>query len=364
MNEYVIKVDDVIHNLNVIREKAAGAQVIGVVKGNGYGFGLKFMASLLKSEGVTMFAVTEPEDLLSLREDALLHEDILVMRDTAIREELCAIVEAEGIATVGSPESALALEQAAVSADKEARAYLKIDTGMARYGFAPDNVPAIAEAVQGCEHVKFIGIYTHFSSAFTQEALTRRQMEQFQTVIARLREIGIEPGAACAANSPALFNVSGSALDQVRVGSALTGRVITRSPSGLKRAGALRSQVVSVKTVPKGTPISYNGAYRTKRETRLATVPVGHNDGFALDKAQDVNSLATFIRACLSQAKRFVLRERLTVQIHGKACPVLGHVGLSHTTVDVTGLEVKPGDTVLIDVPPLYVSPMLKRVYE
>lgn len=365
MNTYVVHVNDILHNLEVLKEKAGQAQIIGVIKGNGYGFGLKYMASLLKTEGIRMFAVTEISDALTLREDALQEEEILLLRSTCLPEEAQAIVDAGLTATVGSAESAAVLDAAAAAAGKRIRAHIKIDTGMCRYGFPTQEVTEAIAACKACSHIDFTGIYTHFSSAFTKEKQTKAQLSAFKNAVLQIEAAGINATVLHCANTPALFNVPGvtEGMTAVRIGSGFTGRVITRRPSELKRAGILQSRVLEVKKVPKGTLVGYNGLFKTKRDTKLAIIPVGHFDGFGIEKAQDVNTFASMLHSILSAGKRFVTRERLTVVIDGKRYPVAGAVGLSHTAVDITGSDIRPGEAAFFDFSPLFVNPLLKREY-
>lgn len=363
MSEYIIKVDDVINNIRIVKG-IAKTELIGVIKGNGYGFGMHFMAGLLKSEGISTFAVTEVTDLKLLRKDVLPDEDILIMRSTCIADEAKVIAEYDGTATVGSLESGRILNRIAKEMGKTVKAHLKIDTGMCRYGFTPAQIEQAIQTYRECDCISFTGIYTHFSSAFTNEKLTKAQIMNFNRCVEQIRQAGINPGKVHAANSPALLNVDDVSFDAVRIGSAFTGRVITKNKATLKRAGYLRSRIVEIKDVPKGTPIGYNGGYTTKRDSRIAIVPVGHFDGFGVEKAADTNGFGVLIHTILSAGKRFLKKDRIAVSIHGKRAYVTGHIGLSHTAVDVTGTDAKPGDEVRIDLSPLFVNPQIKRIYE
>lgn len=365
MNTYVIEVNDILHNIQVLKEKAGQAEIIGVVKGNGYGFGLEYMASLLKSEGVRIFAVTELTDAVLLRKNALPEDDILLLRSTCLPEEAEEIVRLNLIATVGSAESAQVLNKAAKKADKKIRAHIKIDTGMRRYGFSAEEAEEAITACKACDFIEFTGIYTHFSSAFTNKKLTAEQLNAFKTAVLNIESAGINATCIHCANTPALFNVKGvtDGMSAVRIGSGFTGRVITQKPSALKRVGFLKSQVLEIKPVAKGAKIGYNGTYTAKRDMKLAILPVGHFDGFGVEKAQDVNTIWAMIHSILSAGKRFVTREKLSVKINGKRCPVVGAIGLSHTAVDITGLEVRTGDDAFFDFSPLFVNPLLKREY-
>ena len=229
---------------------------------------------------------------------------------------------------------------------------------MGRYGFLPAQV-AEAIACYDLPNLEFTGAYTHFSSAFHDKAKTIAQLEVFKDTLAQIEKAGKTVGTRHAANSPALLNVEHVALDAVRIGSAFTGRVITHSETPLHRLGRLEAEVVDMKEVPAGYAVGYNGTFVTKRPTTIAIVPMGHYDGFGLTKEKEDHNF----HSVLSALKQFLNKAHLTVTINGKAYPVIGEVGLSHTAVDVTGSSVQPGDIATCDLSPLLVNPRVPRVY-
>ena len=152
-------------------------------------------------------------------------------------------------------------------------------------------------------------------------------------------------------------------LDAVRIGSALGGRVISRGDHGLQRTGKLRSCITEVRWLPKGAPVGYGSAYVTKHPTRVAVVPVGSADGYMLEKIRTSTRFRDCFRAACSCMLAFVRGRRYYVTVGGKRAPVIGHVGVSHTTVDVTDIECGPGTEVLLDAAPLYVPASIPRQY-
>ena len=356
MSRYVIDKAKLDENIELVKHKA-GVPVIGVVKGNGYGFGIKEFTFALKEHGVKTFAVTEVTDIPVLKE-ILDGEDILVMRSTCLEEEAKIIAENGAIATVGSLSAAKVMDKVSADLGVTTKCHLKIDTGMARYGFMPSEVE---QAIQcySLPHLNFTGVYTHFSSAFRNRELTKAQLTMFKDTVAQIKKAVGEVGTVHAANSPALLNVEDVCLDTVRIGSAFTGRVITRNTSGLNRLGSLEAEVVEVKTVPAGYSIGYNGTYTTKRETKIAIVSIGHYDGFGLAKEKEQYDL----HYVLSIFKKFLQKKQMYVRINGELHYVIGGIGLSHTAVDVTGTDIKPGDLASVDISPLMVNPRIERVY-
>ena len=357
MSRYVIDKKLLSQNISYIKEKA-GVELIGVVKGNGYGFGIKELTQILIENGIKTFAVTEVDDIEELRQVAK-EQDILVMRSTCIEDEAKIIAQNGCIATIGSSESAKVMDKVSKDLGVKTKCHLKIDTGMGRYGFMPSQVE---EAIKcyNLENLEFTGAYTHFSSAFHNSELTKVQLEMFKDTMEQIKKAGKDVGILHASNSPALLNVDGVALDSVRIGSAFTGRVITKNKTKLNRIGSLEAEVIEIKTVPKGYAIGYNGLYKTKRETKIAIVPIGHYDGFGLTKEKEIADL----HSVLSQLKKYLKKQQMYVRINGKMYSVIGEIGLSHTAVDITDSDVKIGDTASVDISPLMVNPRIKRIYK
>lgn len=356
MSRYIIDKAKLDENIEIIKQ-IANVPLIGVVKGNGYGFGIKELTSVLLEHDIKTFAVTEVTDIPVLK-DIVTDEDILVMRSTCLESEAKIIAENGAIATIGSLEAAMVLDRVSADLGVKTKCHLKIDTGMGRYGFMPSKVEDAIKCYD-MQNLNFVGAYTHFSSAFTNDELTKAQKVMFEDTMAQIKKAVGEVGVLHCSNSPALLNVGDVCLDTVRIGSAFTGRVITRSKTKLNRLGVLEAEVVETKTVPAGYSIGYNGLYTTKRETRIAIVPIGHYDGFGLTKEKEIYD----IRFALSTLKRALQKKQMYVKINDRMYSVIGEIGLSHTAVDITGSDVKAGDLATVDISPLMVNPRIERVY-
>lgn len=362
MKRFVIEKEKLARNIRIVQQRA-GVPVIAVLKADGYGYGMLQLAQVMAENGVNWFAVTEPEDAQTLR-DAGFSQDILVMRSTAMADEAYAIVMADATATVGSPEAAWCLNSVAQGCGKMARAHIKIDTGMGRYGFLPEQYEELRHVYSGCPGIQVTGIYTHFHSSFADEKATRAQYQQLCAVTQRLQADGIDPGLRHAANSNAVFRYDDMRLDAVRVGSAFTGRIANGAKAGLSRLGYLESRVIELRTVPKGHTFGYGAGYVAKDVTRVAVVPVGYTDGFSVEKKHDLYRARDVVRYGVGELKNGLTRRGdIYITINGQRARVLGHVGLCHVSADVTGLDVHNGDTAILDVNPLYLSPLVQKQY-
>ena len=145
--------------------------------------------------------------------------------------------------------------------------------------------------------------------------------------------------------------------------TAFTGRIPAKTSTGLSRIGYLESRVIELRTVPKGHTFGYGAGYVAKDATRVAVVPVGYTDGFSVEKKKDLYRNRDILRYILAELKKIGGRGNIYITINGQRARVLGHVGLCHVSCDVTGLDVHNGDTAILDVNPLYLSPLVPKEY-
>lgn len=357
MSRYVIDKAKLVENIETVISRAK-VPIIAVVKGNGYGFGMKEFSKILLDNQIKTFAVTEISDLKELRE-VVGDSEIIVLRSTAVKEECEVIAKYDATAVIGSLEAAKCMNDVAKETGKVIKCNLKIDTGMGRYGFLPSQIQEAIKCYE-YENLEFIGAYTHFPCAFLGNDLTKAQLRVFVDTMKKIEEKVGNVGTLHCANSPALFNFEEISLNAVRIGSAFTGRIITQSKTGLNRIGMLEAEVIETKTIPSGYSVGYGATYKTKCETKLAVIPFGHYDGFGLTVQREEHNL----RSVLSALKSFLKKEKIYVTINDKRYPVVGSIGLDHCTVDITGSDVKIGDVAQADISPLMVNPRIERIYK
>lgn len=364
MNTFVIEREKIEANTERIFSRAGECTVIAVVKGRGYGFGLSEYVPLLHSFGVRNFAVTDVSDALEIKNLNLPDTDILMLRSTALSDELSALIENDIILTIGCTEAAAAANGIAFSKGKVARAHIKLDTGMGRYGFSPTDIEAIVSAFTNFSSLAPCGLYTHLISAFKSKKKTKAQIDKLYEVRNELSSRSIDCGTVHFANSAYLFRFNKPYGDAVRVGSAFTGRVAGKvSKSGLLRAGYLESHISELRWLSPGATVGYGGTYTAKNAVRTAVVPVGYSDGFHTEKGRDAFRFRDCIFYILSDIKNALFKKNVYVRINGRHARVLGHIGMTHTVCDVTDIPCNVGDTAHFDVNPIYVSPDIFREF-
>ncbi|MCC6573393.1 MAG: alanine racemase [Planctomycetes bacterium] len=316
------------HNLRAIRKAASGARVLAVLKANAYGHGAIEMARLLVSEGVDCLGVGDSGEALELRL-AGIKAPILIVGGI-VPGEMPAVVERGIEANLHTVSMAEDLNAEAARQKRVARVQLKIDTGMGRLGMQPFDAVPFLHRLRELKNLKLVGLNTHFSYPYEQNPdFTLRQLERFHVAVEVARRLGYGDVLLHASSSLALFRHPEARFNMVRPGVALWG-LAPGDDSGiakkLKPVLSLKTRVLFIKDVPEGQPIGYNRTYYTSTQSRIATMPVGYNDGY-----------------------RRSLSNKAEVLINGVRCPVVGLVSMDYLTVDVTmAREVAVGDEVIL----------------
>ena len=166
MKRYLVERELIQNNIQVLQKKAGSAVIWAVLKGNGYGLGLLPMAETCRAAGLDHFAVTEIAEARALREGGFETGPILMLQPTADADEITALLPLHVIFTISSTEDASVLAGLAAQAGVTAEAHIKIDTGMGRYGFLPEEMEKITPVYHYMDTIHVTGIYTHLHSAF------------------------------------------------------------------------------------------------------------------------------------------------------------------------------------------------------
>jgi alanine racemase len=276
-------------NLDAIRDNVATlsastrAEVMAVVKGDGYGHGMIPSARAALSGGATWLGVCTLGEALEVRRNGITAPVLawLLAPGLPLHEGVAADVDLNA-ASLGQLAE---LVTAARRANRPARAHLKLDTGLARGGATAADWPALLEAAakaQADGEVEVVGIWSHFAYADApgHESIDR-QLAAFADGLALAERYGITPRYRHIANSAATLTRPDSHYDLVRAGIAVYGlSPLPRDhPTALRPAMTARARVALTKRVPAGQGVSYGLTYVTQRETTLALVPLGYADG-------------------------------------------------------------------------------------
>ena len=306
---------------------ARGApRIIAVVKANAYGHGAERVALALEAGGATMLACADIEEGVALRR-AGVAVPILVFGALSV-SDLDGIFEQALTPTISTPSVARAVEAAAARRGVRTAYHLKIDTGMNRLGFRHDNLRQTLPELLASPHLRLDAAYTHFASADDPETgVFGDQRLRFDAALQVITALVGRPGMVHAANSAGLLRDSRVWYDAVRPGLLLYGIVPPplSSTIALQPVMSVTSRVVAVKGVRREEGVGYGWRFTASEATTIAVIPAGYADG--LDTR---------------------LSGRGFVLIRGRRVPIVGAVSMDMMTVDVTGMDVAPGDEVVI----------------
>lgn len=357
MKAYIIDRTALEQNLAILQKKAGDTCIWGVVKGDGYGLGCVALAQVLYRHGITNFAVTRAEEAAALRQAGFEAAEILMLEATSHKPTIETLLDNQTILTVGSLEMAQAVNTCAREKNVQAQVHIKIDTGMGRYGFLPQEMEQILTVYTQYSNLQVTGIYTHFYDS-SEEAPTRKQFDAFRQVVKELESRELDTGMVHCCNSSAFWKYPDMHWDAVRIGSGLLGRMTVSEKTGLIPLGYCEATLEGVRTLPKGHPVGYGAGYITKAPTRIGVVDVGYINGFAVDTGYDLWRPKDCLRGIARYVKALINKKALYVRVNGKPCRVLGHVGMVNMVVDVSDCICKSGDPVRVDIKPLAVRNM------
>ena len=323
-----IDLEAIKYNVRQLRKIVAPSILCAVVKANGYGHGAVPVARAAVSAGAEWLAVALVEEGILLREAGIEVPILLLSEPRPL--EMVQVAEYNLRPTVYSGEGIAAAAAAAKQVDKKISVHLKIDTGMRRVGIDPDLAITLSKAIHEKSSLVLDGLWTHCAVAdVTNDPFTTRQLNTFDQTVAEIRHEGIDSNLLHAANSALAIDNSDGRYDLVRCGLAIYGI----SPFGdegpdidLKPAMKVRSEVSYVKSIEAGERVSYGLSWESKRQTRIATIPMGYADGLRRNAGH-----------CGGE-----------VLIRGKRYSIVGNVTMDQFLVDCGQDEVRSGDEVVV----------------
>lgn len=324
-----VNLDSIAHNIQAIKSKVApDVRLMAVVKSFGYGHGSVWASRIAMENGVNNLAVAFPDEAVYLREKGI-NAKILVFNLHA-KEEATKLLRYDLSVGVPSLEIAKALNESNTNGGK-INVHIKVDTGMGRSGvWFEDAVPFIKEVV-AMKNLRAKGIMTHFSSADDprDDDYTLKQIEAFKELLKDLEKQGIVLDEIHAANTAAIVRFPESHFNMVRPGLGVYGMYpsgIVKNLIDLEPIITFSSKITQIKEHPPGRSISYGRRFVTNRLSRLATLPVGYNDGYPRFQSNIGEVL-----------------------VKGKRTPVVGTVCMDAIMVDITDIpDVAPGDEAVL----------------
>lgn len=312
-----VRLDAIIANWRTYCRMAGTAAVAGVVKADAYGMGADRVAPALAAQGCDSFFVARLEEGVRLR--ASVPEARIFVLDGAHPDAVPALIAYRLTPVLNSLTQLAAWRAAAQSARASLDAVLHVDTGMNRLGLPPDELSILAaEASARLTGINLVLVMSHLACADeAANPMNALQLSRFRQALAMLPPAP----ASLAASHGAMLGLDYH-FDVIRPGVALFGGNPQPDAANLMRPVAmLTGKVLQLRRIDSGECVGYGATFRAKRPTMLATVALGYADGIPR-----------------------TLSNRGSAAIAGHRVPVIGRVSMDMVSLDVTGLDVAPGD--------------------
>jgi alanine racemase len=281
--EALIDLDAIQANAAALCHHVGSAQVMAVVKSEGYGHGMVQTAAASLAGGATWLGVLQVADAIALRR-AGFTVPVLSLHGAPDAPHADAIRHGVDL-TVGTAALVDQVALAAEGAGKPARLHLEADTGMSRGGATVRDWAGLVHAALAAEAaglVRVVGLWSHFACAdIPGHPSIDAQLAAFREAVAFAERAGARPEVRHMANTPATLTLPQAHFDLVRPGGAVVG--LSTLPGGppdwLRPAMTLRARLIQVKRVGADTGVSYAHRYVTERDMTLGLVPLGYNEG-------------------------------------------------------------------------------------
>jgi alanine racemase len=329
--EAVVDLGAIAHNVRVLCRHAGAAQVMAVVKADGYGHGATAVARTALAAGAAELGVATVDEALALRADGISAPVLAWLHPPGFDFGPALLADVElGVSSVRQLDE---VTDAVRRTGRTAVVTVKVDTGLNRNGVAPAHYPAMLSALRQAVAdgaVRLRGLMSHMVHADQPESpINNLQAQRFSEALARARDEGLRFEVAHLANSSTTMSRPDLAFDLVRPGIAVYGLspVPQRGDMGLIPAMTVKCTVALVKPVRAGEGVSYGHTWIAERDTNVALMPIGYADGVFRS-----------------------LGGRLDVLINGRRRPGVGRICMDQFVVDLGPgpVDVAEGDEAIL----------------
>jgi alanine racemase len=329
--EAVVDLGAIAHNVRMLREHAGAAQLMAVVKADGYGHGATRVAHTALAAGAAELGVATIDEALALRADGITAPVLAWLHPPGI--DFAPALQGNVEIAVSSVRQLDELLDAVRRTGATATVTVKVDTGLNRNGVSTAQYPAMLTALRRAvaeEEVRLRGLMSHMVFADQPaNSINDVQAQRFAALLGQAREKGVEFEIAHLSNSSATMSRPDLAFDMVRPGIAVYGLspVPERGDMGLIPAMTVKCAVTLVKSIRAGEGVSYGHTWIAERDTTVALMPIGYADGVFRS-----------------------LGGRLEVLINGRRRPGVGRICMDQFLVDLGSgqVDVAEGDEAIL----------------
>ena len=325
-----INLDNIKDNIKNLKDYIGDTKLMAVLKSDSYSHGTVNILDTVLASGVDYLAVASLNEALEVRK---FNKDFpLLILGFGELNSFDLIVENKISQTVYNLHQAELLNEAGKKLNTRAKLHIKINTGMNRLGFKPNNESLkLIKRISNLPYLELEGIFSHFSeSEIEDKSFSNYQYRIFTDFVGKLEEAGLTFKIKHISNWAGAVDLPNYNLDMVRLGIPLFGvysNYDLQSPKiPLKLSMKFRTVISNINYLEKGESVSYNRTFTTEKKSIIATLPVGYADGFFQE-----------------------LADKLDLLVAGKKVRVVGKVCMDQTMIDITDLEnIKIGDEVIL----------------
>ena len=290
-----------------------------VVKANAYGHGAISIAKVLEYEKVDFLAVATFEEAMELRKNKIKTPILIIGYIDS--EDIYEAIKNNITMSVYDLEMAEKISKTAKNLGKKADIHLKLDTGMHRLGFMPDEFIEAYKKLSKNKNLKIDYLYSHFADINNID-FRKKQLDVLDGILKEIEKDKLPKLAVHISRSEGL-DIKETYYNMVRPGLALYG---LSNLEGLKPALTFKTKIAQVKNIKKGEFVGYSLTYKAKKDMKIATIAVGYSDGYGRN-----------------------LSNKGEVIVNGKKCSVIGRVCMNLTIIDVSRVsKIKIGDEVIL----------------
>lgn len=320
-----IDLNKIVHNLNFFKAQLKpGVKIMVMVKAFAYGSGSEEIATLLQYHRVDYLGVAYADEGVELRKN---HITIPIMVMNATEESFQTIIDYNLEPVMYSLEMLRSLSNFLGS--QSCTVHLEIETGMKRLGLESEDLPEAINILKDNPQIKIASMFSHLAGAdeSVHDEFSKTQVSRYEQAHKAISsQLNITP-IRHILNSPGILRFHQYQMDMVRLGIGLYGvNPTSESFHQLQPVATLKTVISQVKKIKVGESVGYGRRGKAEHEMMLATIAIGYADGFS----------------------RSFSRGAGVVLINGKKAPVVGNVCMDMTMIDITGIDAKEGDEVII----------------
>lgn len=335
-----VNLDALVHNFNWYRAKLKPqTKMVCMVKASAYGAGAVEIAKTLQEHRCDYLAVAVADEGIDLRNEGIILPVMVMNPEMSSLGMLFEYALEPEIYSFRLLESIIG--EASAKGIKSYPIHIKIDTGMHRLGFSPDEMDKVCEILNGQNAVTVKSVFSHLAGSDSPEFsdFTAMQLERFSAASQYLESHLGYKVIKHILNSAGIERYTDFQMDMVRLGIGLYG-VSASGLDGLRNVSTLKTTILQIRDVPSGDSIGYSRRSYVERDSRIAVIPIGYADGLDRHLSNGVGQ----------------------VLVNGMRAPIIGNICMDACMIDVTGINASEGDTVVIFGDDMPVSEIADRL--